>query len=354
MCGPIERSGGVSTHTKYITKYLEESGATVILYNQSPERALPNPFSVFVKLSRRTYLLLFQGIKRKKYYDILHTQVSGGIFSFISAVTGCLISKICNKKFVVTFHYRPSKRFINSYKSLFWYVLKHSDVFFVVSKKQKSLIKETFHNSLKEILVIPNGFDRNTFKPMNKNSCRKSLNLPDNKKILISVGNLVEIKGYNYLIDAVEQIVRFRKDIICLIIGSGPLKEKIEKQIEKAYLEEYVKIIGQIKHNEIPVWINACDIFVLPSLNEGNPTVMFECLGCGKPFIGTKVGGIPEIITSEDYGFLVEPGDPKDLEIKILMALEKKWDHVKIMDYSQQFTWKKITHEILKTYEKCI
>src|SRR5659263_342925 len=196
MCGPIERSGGVSTHTKYITKYLEESGATVILYNQSPERALPNPFSVFVKLSRRTYLLLFQGIKRKKYYDILHTQVSGGIFSFISAVTGCLISKICNKKFVVTFHYRPSKRFINSYKSLFWYVLKHSDVFFVVSKKQKSLIKETFHNSLKEIF---------------------------------------------------------------------------EKQIEKAYLEEYVKIIGQIKHNEIPVWINACDIFVLPSLNEGNP-----------------------------------------------------------------------------------
>lgn len=352
MCGPIERSGGVSTHTKYITKYLEESGATVILYNQSPERALPLPFTVFVKLSRRTYLLLFQGIKRKKYYDILHTQVSGGIFSFISTMTGCLISKICNKKLIITFHYRPSKRFINNYKLLFWFVLKYSDGFFVVSKKQKSLIKETFHDLSKEILVIPNGFDKNIFRQMNKNSCRNSLNLPNNKKILISVGNLVEIKGYNYLIDAIEQIVRFRKDIICLIIGSGPFKEKIEKQIEKAYLEEYVKIIGQIDHNEIPVWINACDIFVLPSLNEGNPTVMFECLGCGKPFIGTKVGGIPEIITSEDYGFLVEPGDPKDLERKILIAFDKKWDYEKIENYSQQFTWEKIANEILKIYEK--
>lgn len=76
--------------------------------------------------------------------------------------------------------------------------------------------------------------------------------------------------------------------------------------------------------------MNACDVFILPSLSEGNPTVMFECLGCGKPFVGTKVGGIPEIINSEDYSLLCEPANPKELAEKILIALDKGWDNEKI------------------------
>jgi len=79
------------------------------------------------------------------------------------------------------------------------------------------------------------------------------------------------------------------------------------------------------------LWINAADIFVLPSLGEGNPTIMFECLGCGKPFVGTTVGGVPEVITSDDYGLLVEPADPKDLARKILMALGREWDREAIL-----------------------
>ena len=63
---------------------------------------------------------------------------------------------------------------------------------------------------------------------------------------------------------------------------------------------DHVEFVGGKPHAEIPIWMNACDVFVLSSLSEGNPTVMFECVGCGKPFIGTKVGGIPEIIISDD------------------------------------------------------
>ena len=73
-------------------------------------------------------------------------------------------------------------------------------------------------------------------------------------------------------------------------------------------------------------------------MGEGNPTVMFECLGCGKPFIGTKVGGIPEIIVSDDYGLLCEPANSEDLAEKILIALDKEWDEEKIRNYAKQFT----------------
>lgn len=87
-----------------------------------------------------------------------------------------------------------------------------------------------------------------------------------------------------------------------------------------------MKLLGLKPYNELPLWMNAADIIFLPSINEGNPSVMFEAFGVGLPFIGTKVGGIPEVIISEDYGLLVESSNPTDLTEKIITALNKKWD----------------------------
>ena len=143
------------------------------------------------------------------------------------------------------------------------------------------------------------------------------------------------MKGHKFLVEAIGEIIKHRKDILCIIAGTGSQKNNLRKLIKKLDLQDYVKLVGEKPHNEIPVWINACDIFVLPSLNEGNPTVMFEVLGCGKPFIGTKVGGIPEIINSDEYGFLVKPRDFKDLAEKMLIALDKEWNYEKIVKYSR-------------------
>jgi glycosyltransferase involved in cell wall biosynthesis len=174
--------------------------------------------------------------------------------------------------------------------------------------------------------------------------------LPINKKVILSVGNLAEVKGHRYLIEAMQKISTYRKDVFCVIIGTGSLEKNLKKQIKISGLQDYVILAGKKSHNEIPLWINACDFFVLPSLNEGNPTVMFECLGCGKPFIGTKVGGIPEIIISEDYGYLVEPRNVHDLVKNIEMALNKKWDEEKIVNYAEQYRWENITKQIQHIY----
>lgn len=171
-----------------------------------------------------------------------------------------------------------------------------------------------------------------------------------NRKILLTVGNLEPVKGHKYLVEAIGSITGQRKDIFCVIVGTGSQRRALEKQIRSAGLSEFVMLAGNKPHKDIPIWISACDIFVLPSLNEGNPTVMFEALGCGKPFIGTRVGGVPGIIVSDMYGLLTEQGNSSDLEEKILLALDREWNWKSILEYANQFTWESISMDIVKIY----
>ena len=105
----------------------------------------------------------------------------------------------------------------------------------------------------------------------------------------------------------------------------------------------------------MPIWINACDLFVLPSLDEGSPTVIPEAWGCGIPVVATAVGGVPELFQSNNIGILVEPRNSEDLASAILSALQTRWDSRCISDYAcLQYTWKCISNEIIDVYAKLV
>ena len=230
------------------------------------------------------------------------------------------------------------------------YVLNTADAIITVSRSNLECIRKLDVGT--PVHVIPNGFKEDLFCPKEMSECRKVLGLPLDRKIILSVGIYEEVKGQKYLIEAVSKIIPDRKDILCVLIGFGTQRQVLEKQIRALGLEEHILLAGKKPHNEIPLWINACDFFVLPSLNEGNPTVLFETLGCGKPFVGTKVGGVPEILTSESYGLLVNPADTEDLKEKILMALDRTWDREAILSYAEQFTWENNAKKIREVYNQ--
>jgi len=79
--------------------------------------------------------------------------------------------------------------------------------------------------------------------------------------------------------------------------------------------------------------MNACDLFVLPSLLESFGVVQIEALACGKPVVATRNGGSEEVISSDDYGLLVDPANPNELREKIIEAPDKDWDREKIFVY---------------------
>jgi glycosyltransferase involved in cell wall biosynthesis len=180
------------------------------------------------------------------------------------------------------------------------------------------------------------------------------LDLPADKKIVLAVGNLQEVKGHKYLVEAMEYVVKKRKDVICLIVGNGRLEVMLKKQIKSAGLFDYVKLVVAKPHREIPLWMNACDLFVLSSLRESFGVVQIEAMGCGKPVVATYNGGSEEIITSKDYGLLCDPAKPEELAQNILSALYRVWDSDLIKKYSAQFSWNNISDQIQKVFSSSI
>jgi glycosyltransferase involved in cell wall biosynthesis len=307
--------------------------------------------SQYKKLGDRHFKAVEKAINKNNIeFDLVHSH-----FTWSSGYVGANLKEKYGVPFIVTAHgydiYNLPFR-DEEWKEKIEYVLNAADYVITVSNSNLECIKKL--NVETPVKVIPNGFRSDLFHPRDSYGCRKTLNLPFDKKIILTVGNLFEVKGHKYLIGAMQKVVKHRKDVLCIIVGSGDLKGKLERHIRKAGLENYVKLAGGRPHDEIPIWMNACDLFVLPSLSEGNPTVMFECLGCGTPFIGTKVGGIPEIITSEDYGLLCEPANSGELAEKILIALDKEWDDEKIRKYAERFTWENIANEIIVIYKSII
>jgi len=100
-----------------------------------------------------------------------------------------------------------------------------------------------------------------------------------------------------------------------------------------------VFLLGARPHEEIPLWMNACDVLCLPSLSEGLPNVALEAMACGLPVVASRVGGVPEVVRDGVNGFLVPPSDPGALADALRRALATKWDREAIRASVSQFDW---------------
>lgn len=226
-------------------------------------------------------------------------------------------------------------------------ILDNADVIITVSKSNLKHIQKI--GTKTPAVLIPNGFRSDLFHHLDKMSCREKLGLPQNKKIIVSIGNFVEEKGHRFLISAISELKKQRPEIFCCLIGRGHLKKKLTRQINKENLGEWINLPGGISHTTIPIWLNACDVFVLPSLRESFGVVQIEALGCGKPVVATRNGGSEEIITSS-VGILVPPADSHALAEGIIHAIDASWDSSAIINYSSRFSMDHISQEISTLY----
>jgi teichuronic acid biosynthesis glycosyltransferase TuaC len=195
-----------------------------------------------------------------------------------------------------------------------------------------------------KVHVIGNGVDTALFHPGDKLVARKNTGLPATGKIVLSVGHLVELKGFHLIIAALAKTEDQTTHLV--IVGEGPMRGELEALIQSHGLMGRVTLPGSILNRELKHWYQAADLFVLASSREGWPNVVCEAQATGLPVVATKVWGVPEIIHEPALGTLIDGRTVEALAAAIDIALEKAWDREHIAKTGSARTWGTVADQV--------
>jgi len=196
------------------------------------------------------------------------------------------------------------------------------------------------------IAITPNGLD---FSDVPENITRE-------KNRVICVGRLSWEKAHKYTLEAWPQVLQKLPDAKLVFVGEGPERPNIEKLIQEKGLSDSVALMGNLPHQQVLEELARSEVFICPSLAEGLGNVFIEAQACGVPPIGTRVGGIPDVITHEDNGLLIESKNADQIAASVIRLLENKELKAvlsqKALETSRRFEWKNIISKIDGIYKE--
>ena len=201
-----------------------------------------------------------------------------------------------------------------------------------------------------KVTSILNGCDTTIFYPGDRDLARRQLGVDRDDELIVYAGNLLETKGLGELMDAFAGLAKTRPKARLALVGQGPFRDTIGRRIAMSGLEKSVLLPGRCDATGIAQWMRAADIFCLPSYSEGCPNVVVEALACGRPIVGTNVGGIPELV-KKNSGILIPPRDPIALRTALDTVLSATWDRGEIARTSTR-SWETVADETWAVCQK--
>gem|GEM_PF-162618 len=337
---PLEQSEGFF----YEPVYVQRSLFNILIEKVQDKRKIVEKFTnLFVeKISKEI----------PKKYDVIHAH--GMYLPAPSWIVAKKLSEIWKVPYVVNLHgsevniYMADKHIKNSCID----ALESASKCIFVSKALLEKAK-SFGYSGKNAVVIPNGYDPEIFKPMDKDTVRKELGIHrEGQKYVGFVGNLIPIKRADKLGEIFSLIEKEIPETFFIVVGDGPLREKIEKETK----DLNIIFTGRIPQTEVAKYMNAMDVMVLPSRNEGWPCVVLEAQVCGTCVIGigSSNGGIPEAIDFEEY--VVEEGENFEERFagKIVEILKNGYDRDRLIQRARNFTWERTSQREIEVYYLCL
>jgi glycosyltransferase involved in cell wall biosynthesis len=284
---------------------------------------------------------------------IIHAQ----IWNPVASKYAFLAAKLSKIPLIITEHDPfPLSGHQKLYKKL---SLKIPTKIITVSKANQKLMAELYPAHQTKLETVYNGIE----KPPQPLSDSRYLHIKKDlfhaglaTKIIFSAGTLHPRKGYKLLISAFKKIINKFDNLKLVIAGEGPERTNLEKLIKNLDLDKKVVLLGQC--NNVAELMQASDIFVLPSLKEAFGLAILEAMQNGLPIIASRVGGIPEIISSEKLGILIEAGDKNSLIKALSKLLSNQNLHQQLkqagLHHWQTFSAQKMVSETAKIYRQII
>ena len=317
-----------------------------------------NKFNLFRFLLKTLKKAL--NIHKKKNFNVINTQ-----WVFPSGLLGLILKYLINRPLIITIHgagifLAKKYAFLKPFIKL---TLKKADlIIFNSSNTRLETLK--IQKKIKKGLIIHPGIKIDRFKNIKEPKLDKR-QLFENHQIILSIGRLIERKGFEFLIKAMKEIIKSHDRVRLVIIGTGPLEKKLKSLVNRLELQQCVHFFGEVKGEFIPYFYNKSKLFVLPSIidkqgdTEGLGIVILEAMASETPVIGTNVGGIKDLIEDGHDGILIKQKDPINLAnaIKKILTDDEFTEKIRKNSFQKvkdQFKWSEIASKTIKSYYEVI
>ena len=343
---PVLKTGGITPQDKYCHDYSYDNVDVYFPRCFFLPRIIKIPgVSNYTKVSidSRLFATLDTIKTHNLTFDLIHAH-----FTYPSAFIASELKKRFPVPVISTIHEDSGwfeeerkmnhPRFVQAWNS--------ADLLTRVNTTELSILKQYNPN----VVHVPGGYDPESYTYIGKVHSRKLLNLPQTDKMVFAFGFLDERKGFQDLIAAIAHLPAQYSAVKCYISGNGYYKTQLESLIKEFGLEKRVFLISRLVDKDVAVWINAADLFIMPSLRESFGSTQIEALGCGTPVIASDNVGSIDII-NDTCGYLFKIGDSLDLSSQIINGLTTHWDTAKILDYAKnKYAWNVVSKQFDKFY----
>jgi phosphatidylinositol alpha-1,6-mannosyltransferase len=330
--------GGIGTHCQEMATHWHARADVTVLAPAHPERPGDLPFRLLATPARggrlarllRTRGQLRRALRQRRV-DVVYVAHwrAGGVAAWLADPRRRLapryVQAVHGSEVLALLRGRGPRTLL--LRGLFRLSTGRVDVFVALGAHQAGLLRRLGVDG-RRIVVSPEGVDVARFERVDGavlDELRARHRLAG-RRVLLTVGRLVERKGHDLVIRALPAILRAAPDTVYLVVGNGPTQDRLRALAAGSGVAASVVFCGAVPDRELAAYYTACDLFVMPSREvggdvEGFGITFMEAAACGRPSIGGRTGGCGEAVLDGATGLLVDPGSPDDLAAAVLSLL---------------------------------
>jgi glycosyltransferase involved in cell wall biosynthesis len=236
---------------------------------------------------------------------------------------------------------------------------KKTDLIVAVSQYSKDKMLRYYNLEASKIRVVPNGVDIEKYQPKPASEEQKRRFGLGTEPCVLFVGSLIPRKGLPYLVEAAKTVVKEQPNVKFVLVGDGPQKPQLTVAIQTAGLQGNFMFLGKLPEDTLVGIYGCADVFVLPSVQEGQGIVLLEAQASGVPVVAFGVGGVNEAVRNGETGLLIERGDTNALADALLKLLSAKALRNKMGEAGRRFvtenySWDLCTKRMLALYREVL
>lgn len=306
--------------------------------------------------------LLYKPLLSGLDLDIVHTHMG----NLPAPLTGYWYAKMKKKPLVISYHGDSIGGFGGMIRRSGVYLFNKyfcdkllSGANIIIALSEQNLNESNFLKKYyKKIKIVTNGIDLKDFDILySKEQCKKKLELPFDKIVILYVGNLTFRKGPQELIKAMKIVLEKVNNAYLILVGEGALKKNLIDYTKELGLENQIRFAGYVTEFDKKMYYRSSDMFVLPSLSESFGLVLLEASAFGLPLIVSDLASFEAVVENRYNGLRTKICDPKDLSDKIIYlitddrAREEMGKNARTRVENPSFSWENIARNTEEIYK---